>query len=337
MHEPDVHEELENWRLAARRFEALFQRLPVPCIGYDLQGTIFEWNRACEDCLGQAAALLFMRSIQNLFCFEEDQREAMDRMLEQIAAGESVDHRPWSMMMTDGSIRHILLNMIPTIGPGGTIGGGILAWTDITALKEYEHQIEQQLTQIHEYSAQIELRTQELEDANARLSTLAWTDGLTGLANRRSFQEALRRSIALTTPGRLSLILIDVDHFKAYNDTYGHPQGDLVLKGVADCLRECTECTDGMPARYGGEEFVVLLPVSGAKEAKRVAETLRKRIAERDFPCAPVTASFGVATFGHGCGDAEALIELADKALYESKSRGRNRVTHADALDRFAA
>ncbi len=337
MHEPEHHEELENWRLAARRFETLFQRLPVPCIGYDLSGTIFEWNRATEECLGQAAALLFMRSIQNLFCFEDSQRETMDVMLDRIAGGESIENCPWTVMMTDGTLRHVLLSMIPTTGPEGTIGGGILAWTDITALREYEQQIEAQLTQIHEYSAQIELRTQELEDANARLSTLASTDGLTGLANHRSFQEALRRAIALTTPGRLSLILLDVDHFKAYNDTYGHPQGDLVLKGLADCLRDCTECSEGMPARYGGEEFVVLLPTSGTQEAMRVAELLRRRIAERPFPCAPVTASFGVATFGHGCGDAESLIELADQALYESKSRGRNRVTHANALDRRTA
>lgn len=322
-------EEAENWRIAAKRFESLFQRLPVACVGFDTEGTIFEWNRACEDCLGQAAAFLFMRSIRNVVCESDAQFEQLDAILERVYGGQAIEQIPWELTLIDGRIRHILISIIPTYGDTGTVGGGVLAWTDVTELREYQHQIEHQLEQINEYSAQIKLQTQELELANSRLSALASTDGLTGLANHRALQERLRQELALSLPGSLSLVILDVDHFKAFNDTFGHPQGDLVLKGLAEILQEHAG-ERGLAARYGGEEFVVLLPQTDRLSAFELADELREAIANQPLAGQVVTASFGVATFGVGCSDAESLIALADFALYQSKQRGRNCVTFAD-------
>lgn len=322
-------EQAENWKIAARRFESLFQRLPVACVGFDTQGTIFEWNRACEASLGQAAAFLFMRSLRNVICGDDAQQDQLDEILERVRNGQSVEQVPWELTLIDGRVCHILINIIPNFDAEGAVGGGVLTWTDVSDLKAYERQIEQQLHQINEYSAQVELRTQELEQANARLCALASTDGLTGLANHRTLQERLRCELVSALPGNLSLVFLDVDHFKAFNDTFGHPQGDLVLKGVADTLAEYVH-NRGLAARYGGEEFVMLLPQTDRLCAFELADELRDAIATRKLAGQRVTASFGVATFGVGCADAESLIALADFALYQSKQRGRNCVTFAD-------
>jgi len=335
MHKSRLTEELENWRLAARRFESLFQRLPIPCLGFDLEGTIFEWNAACEVALGGSSAVLFMAPLQSILCHSDAQCDEVDRILEGLARGESTDSYPWVLKGLDGSLKHLLLNIIPTSGQEATYGGGVLVWTDVTELKAYEQRIESQLFQIHQYSVELEVQRQELEAANRQLSALASTDGLTGLANHRSFQEALRRQVALPEQA-VSLILLDVDHFKHYNDTFGHPQGDLVLKAVGECLHRNTS-EDALVARYGGEEFVVLLPNSDLQQALEIAEAMRALIADCEFPKSKVTASFGVATLEGSCRDPEDLIQRADQALYLSKSRGRNCVSCANELDRQAA
>jgi diguanylate cyclase (GGDEF)-like protein/PAS domain S-box-containing protein len=335
MQKSRLMEELENWRLAARRFESLFQRLPIPCLGFDLEGTIFEWNTACEAALGGASAILFMAPLHSVFCHDDAQREELDRILESLARGESTDSLPWVLEGLDGSLRHLLLNIIPTSGQEATYGGGVLVWTDVTELKAYEQQIESQLFQIHEYSVELEVQRQELEAANRQLSALAFTDGLTGLANHRSFQEALRREVA-ELGQTVSLILLDVDHFKYYNDTFGHPQGDLVLKAVGDCLLKNTT-NEALVARYGGEEFAILLPRANHGEALEIAEAMRSVIAAYEFPKSRVTASFGVATLDDSSRVPEMLIHLADQALYLSKFRGRNCVSSATELDQEAA
>ena len=142
---------------------------------------------------------------------------------------------------------------------------------------------------------------EELERKNAELRALATTDELTGLKNRRRFFEELETQFALAARRRspLSLVLLDVDHFKAYNDAFGHPAGDDVLRGVADVLRGVTRGHDTV-ARHGGEEFAVLLPGTGPEVARGMAERLREAVERRAWPHRPVTASFGVATIDPG-------------------------------------
>ncbi len=169
--------------------------------------------------------------------------------------------------------------------------------------------------------------------ANAKLHSeiekMATTDGLTGLLNHRLFQEKLtgefKRLNRLSDP--LSLLLADIDHFKKVNDTYGHPAGDLVLKGVSAVIRETIRDID-IPARYGGEEFAVILPGTDAEGAQKIAERLRRAVMAKTFTAdgksLKVTVSIGIATSPEDAESKEGLIEKADQALYYAKHNGRN-------------
>jgi two-component system, cell cycle response regulator len=162
-----------------------------------------------------------------------------------------------------------------------------------------------------------------------QVQRLAATDGLTKIANRRTFEATLEREVARATRSaeHVSLVMVDIDHFKALNDTHGHQAGDEVLRNVAAAL-SC-ECRDfDTPARYGGEEFAVVLPGCGPEEAVVIAERLRQAVAAAPS-VVPITASAGVATYPSHAGDADTLVRAADEALYQSKNTGRNRTTQS--------
>jgi diguanylate cyclase (GGDEF)-like protein len=163
-----------------------------------------------------------------------------------------------------------------------------------------------------------------------RMQQMAVTDGLTELANRRSFDRSLDRELtrANRTDGRLSVVLLDIDHFKNLNDTHGHVVGDAVLRQVAAALRECGREYDTV-ARYGGEEFAAVLPGCSSALALQVAERLRRAVEEAASDV-PVTASAGVATYPYDGVDAGSLLQAADQALYASKRAGRNTVRSAE-------
>ncbi len=156
---------------------------------------------------------------------------------------------------------------------------------------------------------------------------LAATDGLTKIANRRTFEDNLEKEVARATRSseHLSLVMIDIDHFKRLNDEHGHQAGDEVLRNVAAALT--IECRDfDTPARYGGEEFAVILPGCGPDEAFEIAERLRIAVAAAPS-VVPITASAGVATYPGHAGDADTLVRASDDALYQSKRDGRNRTS----------
>lgn len=202
-------------------------------------------------------------------------------------------------------------------------GGFVASVRDISARKEAEDR---------------------LTEANQRLEVFARQDGLTGLANRRQFDETLEAEFrrALREKTSLSLIMIDVDHFKAFNDHYGHPAGDRCLKRIALALTDASQRPGDLSARYGGEEFVLLLP--NTSEAGALAVAKRAQCAVRSLelehcasPAKIVTISLGIASLapGQGRGEAGDLVKAADGALYASKERGRDTVssmtTPADA------
>ncbi|HZP81564.1 MAG TPA: diguanylate cyclase, partial [Chthonomonadaceae bacterium] len=203
----------------------------------------------------------------------------------------------------------------------------------VEEIQEYSRKLEAKQAELHEVNAQLAASHAELAEANARLQSLATTDGLTGLNNHRTFQERLaeefRRAQRYETP--LSLILLDVDHFKQYNDTFGHPAGDDVLKTVAAILQAATRDSEFV-ARYGGEEFVIVLPQTDREDAIQAAERYRHSIESVAWPRRKVTASFGVASLNAEITQAPLLITQADQALYRSKQRGRNCVTHAQDI-----
>jgi len=183
---------------------------------------------------------------------------------------------------------------------------------------------------------QVLQRTRELEDANAQLSKLAVTDGLTGLYNHRYFHERLARETERSqrTSEPVTLLVIDVDHFKAYNDAHGHQAGDTVLRHLASILGTGRRIND-VVARYGGEEFAVLLSGTDKHSGAMVAEYLRRRVADTKFegegsqPGGRLTISVGVGTGPDDADNPTDLIQTADEALYRAKDAGRNAVVQA--------
>lgn len=174
---------------------------------------------------------------------------------------------------------------------------------------------------------------EEMGKLNSTLRELATRDGLTGLFNHRFFREALDQEISRCTRHErtFSLIFLDVDYFKKYNDTHGHLAGDEVLVTLATEIKQASRATTIL-ARYGGEEFVLLVPETDGTGARIYAEKVRKLVEEHPFkgretqPDGAVTLSLGVATFPHDGRDSASLINYADQALYRAKEGGRNRV-----------
>lgn len=177
----------------------------------------------------------------------------------------------------------------------------------------------------------------ELQHANATLERLALTDPLSGLGNRREFDRRMEDACAAhrRTGSTLSLMLIDIDYFKAFNDTYGHPEGDVCLRSVADVLRRCVRRDTDSVTRIGGEEFACVLPATHHEGALQLATSVRDAvmalgIPHASSPVAPVlTVSIGVVTTGTvDDPGAMALFKAADTCLYAAKAAGRNRVSH---------
>ncbi len=164
-----------------------------------------------------------------------------------------------------------------------------------------------------------------------RMEMMATTDGLTGLVNHRRFKELLEETVvrARRFKRSVSLMMVDADHFKAVNDNYGHPVGDLVLKRIGALLAGEARTTD-VAARYGGEEFALILDETDSEGALLVAERTRVRVSKAEirgaFGCLSVTVSIGLATWSEGDGDIVDLLVRADEALYQAKGNGRNRV-----------
>jgi len=174
--------------------------------------------------------------------------------------------------------------------------------------------------------------SREIKEANKKMAEMSSMDELTGLYNRRYFQSVISKeySHAKVNQSELVLCIMDLDHFKSINDTYGHAAGDLVLSDVGRMLKEITRQTD-VVCRYGGEEFVVLLPHTDAGNAKKMGERFRKRLAAHMFEYNSnkfkVTVSMGIVAYYHSNTSSPAeLIELADRALYEAKNTGRNKI-----------
>ena len=213
----------------------------------------------------------------------------------------------------DGTMQYWLAFKFPLLQPDGTkILAGISL--DITERKFYERQMA-------EYQLQLEKMVERLEE-------MATTDAMTGLKNKGAFETRVReewdRARRYHLP--LTLLSLDVDRFKQYNDSFGHPAGDEVLKQVAEIMRSQARPSDFV-ARTGGEEFSVILANTSADGAFIVAERLRRAIEHAAWAQRGITASIGLACAQPDFEDVTSLIECADRALYHAKQTGRNRVT----------
>lgn len=226
----------------------------------------------------------------------------------------------------DGSIRDFQFSKATLVDNEGRVSGLAGVMQDITCINRAKEKILQQ--------------SEEIAATNRELEKLASLDSLTGLKNRRVFEERLNAHahLAWRNNSELSLILLDIDSFKDYNDTFGHPAGDEVLIQVGRLLKGGARQTD-LSARYGGEEFAVILPDTGKEGALIRALRFHECFAGHSWPKRDISISCGVATvrFGGGqgpisLGKIEAIIHQADKALYYSKQHGRNCSTHADDI-----
>jgi len=190
------------------------------------------------------------------------------------------------------------------------------------------------VTRLRQGREELAAMNRTLRERNRELHELSITDSLTGLYNRKHLMEVLMKEVARAERYQrpLALLMIDVDHFKVYNDTYGHLAGDKVLRNIAAIFRGCIRESDCV-GRYGGEEFLIILPETVAEGAGRLGDRIRSRLAEEDFPAGSqtvkITISGGIASFPGNGRSSESLLRSADAALYQAKDRGRNRVVSA--------
>jgi len=236
-------------------------------------------------------------------------------------------------------IKWIEMSAAPLRRPGETEPyAAVTIFSDITERRRMEEQMFEHLLRLQDTQNKLETQQEELLLANERLNKLATTDGLTGLMNHRHFQETLEKALGecREADAPISIALIDVDFFKKFNDTFGHLEGDEVLRSVARILAEAIG-EQGVVARYGGEEFIVMLPRLDAATAMEVLEKTRAAVAGNAWTKREITVSVGVATMTDEAWTRTEFANLADMALYRSKENGRNQVTHAQTLDNAEA
>ncbi|GAB3355015.1 MULTISPECIES: diguanylate cyclase [Giesbergeria] len=249
-----------------------------------------------------------------------------------LPAGAHIIHQPFSLW---DSYRWQIIGIVTLLIAETVLIGLLLQIARdrrraLTALAQERAQLEHRVAE----------RTKELQQANTKMALLSITDGLTGLANRRHFDEVLESEYArLRYSGLpLSLIILDVDYFKLFNDTYGHVSGDDCLRRIAAVLTSLVHCTPNLAARYGGEELAIILPETELQAATVLAERIRSGIEQQAIPhkasCVShyVTVSLGVITVvPTALSVAAEAVKLADAQLYQAKANGRNRVVALDA------
>lgn len=301
--------------------------LAVPIFVLDRSGYVIMWNLACERLTGvQADEIIGTRDHSR--CFYASQRATLaDVMLANSSSdldslyARHVAHAPnarlnaesWCDMPHTGRRRYLAADATPVFDDDGRLTAVVETLRDLTEEKE----------------------------AQVALEQLATRDGLTGLANRRCFDDTLHAewTRAMRSEQPLSLLMVDVDHFKAYNDENGHLGGDACLKRIAGAVASEMRAND-LVARYGGEEFAVILPNQSLKGAAIVAERIRVRVerlhmpgmalalADESHPARHVTVSIGAATaVASHQHTASELVAIADAALYRAKHMGRNRIS----------
>lgn len=306
--------EKERAQAGLRASEELFRAFmnASPFLSYikDAAGRLLFYNRSFAQRFGVSEYAWLGRSDEQLWS-RKLTRSVRSHDLEVMAGGKMVETEE-HIRNLDGTISSLRSFKFPCHDSAGNM---LLAGVAVDVSEEVA------------YKAELERYHRELEEANDQLRRLAVTDELTGLRNRRAFEERLvmEFSMARRRKRDLSALLIDVDDFKMINDRWGHAAGDEVLRRLGLILRTTVRLPD-LPARYGGEEFVVLLPESGEESAMGLARRVMQRVATEDWEHEPVTISMGMAAMNESLENGFQLVELADDALYAAKRAGKNRV-----------
>src|ERR1700677_3726768 len=297
-------------RASEELFRAFMNASPFLSYIKDAAGRLLFYNRSFAQRFGVSEYAWLGRTDEQLWS-RRLTKSVRTHDLEVMAGGRMVETEE-NIRNSDGTVSSLRSFKFPCNDSAGNV---LLAGVAVDVSEEVAHQIE------------LERYHRELEEANDQLRKLAVTDELTGLRNRRSFEERLvmEFSMARRRKRELSVLLIDVDNFKTINDRWGHAAGDEVLRRLGMILRTTVRLPD-LPARYGGEEFVVLLPESGEESAMGLARRVMQRVATEDWENEPLTISVGMAAMNESLENGFQLVELADEALYAAKRAGKNRV-----------
>jgi diguanylate cyclase (GGDEF)-like protein/PAS domain S-box-containing protein len=299
-----------NLRASEELFRAFMNASPFLSYIKDAAGRLLFYNRSFAQRFGVSEYAWLGRTDEQLWS-RKLTKSVRTHDLEVMAGGRMVETEE-HIRNADGTVSSLRSFKFPCNDSAGNV---LLAGVAVDVSEEVAHQIE------------LERYHRDLEEANDQLRKLAVTDELTGLRNRRSFEERLvmEFSMARRRKRELSVLLIDVDNFKTINDRWGHAAGDEVLRRLGTILRTTVRLPD-LPARYGGEEFVVLLPESGEESAMGLARRVMQRVAAEDWENEPLTISVGMAAMNESLESGFQLVELADEALYAAKRAGKNRV-----------
>ena len=295
----------------------LEQQAPIMYLVLAADGTIQWMNRHAAKVLGEQ---LIGKGFRDLF-LEFHQNLSLDQMLEHPDSSHVL-----SFASCKGSIHsyHFF---------GWRLDDRILVCghEDVEEIESLSQELLETNQELNNLMRKLNVKNRELERANARITELTRTDPLTQLANRRYFQERIQEMVSLSERKSepLSLIMTDIDTFKAVNDTFGHDAGDRVLKGFAGLMKSMVRNED-LPARFGGEEFIIVLPLTNSRQAYTLAERIRCALQEKDFleNRHQITASFGVSQLEPGESQ-DSCIKRADMALYLAKDAGRNQTVVA--------
>lgn len=325
----NIDSDRSHWRSSQNFAVRLMQHLVTPTFVLDPEHRVTIWNRACERLTGIAASEVLGTNLHWRAFYEEPRLcladilmlDRADQLYQLYASHirprqDSMGFRAenWCVMPRLGTRLYLAIDAGPIYDDDGKLIAVVETLRDMT---------EQKL-------------------AEMALQDLATKDGLTGVANRRSLDEALRLEWlrAQRNAAPLAFLLADVDHFKAYNDTYGHPKGDECLRAIAGMINSKIFRPADLVARYGGEEFAVIMPGTDLEGAISVAERVREAVIALDMPhrgsgtAGHVTVSVGVAALVPSPATTpELLVAAADAALYRAKHGGRNRVAWPPELD----
>lgn len=317
----DISRRLDELTASEEKYRVLLDQSSDPIFMFDSDGQYLYVNRAFAEGVNRRLDEIIHRKIWDVFPKDEaDKRFAIVKWVFENGETRIIEVR---VPRTDGD-RYYLTTAKPVKNPDGQVVTVICISKEITERKRMEEELRQANERLSEQLTEIETLHETLREQAIR-------DPMTGLYNLRFLTESMKREIAQATRDNISLsvVLMDIDHFKIFNDTYGHKAGDEVLRALGNMLMIHTRTAD-IACRYGGEEFMVIMPSAHPEEALKRAEQWRKLFESTQIDnkgeFLSATISAGVATFPeHGATDDD-IWRAADNALYMAKSAGRNRV-----------